>query len=108
MSPEMMHLLSCPCNGTRFKQCGQGGITPSRLACHGMYMSMQGRAWLSRRCSDMTWAVLQEVLTRQAPPGVVLMELHSQKLESNGFPGGALTVLQTLYSLGYTEISHSG
>ena len=45
---------------------------------------------------------------RQTPPGVILLELHSQQLASHGFPGGALAVLQQLHTLGYTEISHSG
>ena len=50
----------------------------------------------------------QEVLLRGTPPGVVLLELHSQRLDSHGFPGGALALLQQLHSLGYTDISHSG
>ena len=36
------------------------------------------------------------------------MELHPQQLEDNGFDGGAVALLEELYSWGYTDVSHSG
>lgn len=52
--------------------------------------------------------LLQDVLKRQVPPGAILLELHPDALDSNGYQGGAVALLQELYNLGYTDISHSG
>ena len=54
------------------------------------------------------WRAMQEVLTRQTPPGVILLELHPHDMEAHGYEGGAVAMLQSLYALGYTDISHSG
>eukprot|EP00884_Botryococcus_braunii_P017341 jgi/Botrbrau1/4290/Bobra.0390s0030.1 len=48
-----------------------------------------------------------EVLRRHAP-GVILVELHPSAVEATGYLGGALRLLQDLYSWGYTDVSHSG
>lgn len=45
---------------------------------------------------------------RKTPPGLIMLELHAQRLDSYGYEGGALALLQRLHSLGYTDISHSG
>lgn len=51
---------------------------------------------------------LQGVLSNDSAPNAVLLELHADKLEQYGYPGGAVAVLQQLYDLGYTDISHAG
>ncbi|KAL3159283.1 hypothetical protein ABBQ32_011245 [Trebouxia sp. C0010 RCD-2024] len=49
---------------------------------------------------------LQEVIM-SSPPSVILMELAPSQMEAVGLADAA-TLLQQLYQLGYTEISHSG
>ena len=49
---------------------------------------------------------LQEVIM-SSPPSVILMELAPSQMDTVGLADAA-TLLQQLYDLGYTEISHSG
>ena len=49
---------------------------------------------------------VQEVITR-SPPSVILLELNPLQMTAVG-AGDAPTLLQDLYALGYTDISHSG
>ena len=72
---------------------------PAAACCLYLY----GPSGLMQSCR-----VVQEVLTRETPPGVILLALHPQQLDSHGYPGGAVAVLQRLHALGYTDISHSG
>ncbi|KAK9792043.1 hypothetical protein WJX73_001872 [Symbiochloris irregularis] len=51
---------------------------------------------------------LKGILSGPDAPSTVLLELYADKLEQYGYPGGAVAVLQHLYDLGYTEISHAG
>lgn len=49
---------------------------------------------------------MQEVITR-SPPSVILLELNPLQAAAVG-SGDAPSLLQHLYDLGYTDISHSG
>lgn len=49
---------------------------------------------------------MQEVIV-SSPPSVILMELAPLQMDAVGLADAA-TLLQQLYDLGYTEISHSG
>lgn len=49
---------------------------------------------------------VQDVIT-QSPPSVILMELTPSQMQVVGMANAA-TLLQQLYDLGYTDISHSG
>jgi len=49
---------------------------------------------------------VQDVIT-QSPPSVILMELTPSQMQAVGLADAA-TLLQQLYDLGYTDISHSG
>ena len=51
---------------------------------------------------------MQDLLERPSPPSVIVLELYPQLLELHGFPGGAVGLLESLWRLGYTDISHSG
>ena len=41
-------------------------------------------------------------------PSVILLELHPALLRENGYPDGALGLLEQLHALGYTDASHAG
>ena len=41
-------------------------------------------------------------------PAVILLELHPALLRDHGYPGGALGLLELLFALGYTDVSHAG
>jgi hypothetical protein len=65
----------------------------------------------------LTWSMCQahmrscggeQEVVRRHPPGVILVELHPTAMEGTGYMGGALRLLQDLYSWGYTDVSHSG
>lgn len=45
---------------------------------------------------------------RVAPPAVVLLELQPHAMARAGYEGGALCLLRTMHSWGYTDVSHSG
>ncbi len=45
---------------------------------------------------------------RMAPPAVVLLELQPHAMTRAGYEGGALRLLRTMHSWGYTDVSHSG
>ena len=49
---------------------------------------------------------VQDVITR-SPPSVILLDLLPAQMAAVGLAGAA-TLLQQLYDMGYTEISHSG
>lgn len=49
---------------------------------------------------------LQDVIA-MSPPSVILMELTPSQMEAVGLADAA-TLLQQLYDMGYTDISHSG
>lgn len=49
---------------------------------------------------------VQDVITR-SPPSVILLELNPLQMTAVG-AGDAPTLLQDLYDLGYTDMSHSG
>jgi hypothetical protein len=42
------------------------------------------------------------------PPAVVLLELQPHAMARAGYEGGALRLLRTMHSWGYTDVSHSG
>lgn len=56
----------------------------------------------------MKFCMAQDILAQDNPPLVIMLELHPGHLDNHGFPGGAPAVLEHLYDLGYTDISHSG
>ena len=60
---------------------------------------------------DSTILLIYEVLAQdvitQSPPSVILMELTPSQMQAVGLADAA-TLLQQLYDLGYTDISHSG
>lgn len=57
-------------------------------------------------CTEHPAHGLQEVIV-SSPPSVILMELAPSQMDAVGLADAA-TLLQQLYHLGYTEISHSG
>ena len=56
--------------------------------------------------SPICEVLVQDVIT-QSPPSVILMELTPSQMQAVGLADAA-TLLQQLYDLGYTVISHSG
>lgn len=42
------------------------------------------------------------------PPAVVLLELQPHAMARAGYEGGALKLLRTMHSWGFTDVSHSG
>ena len=56
--------------------------------------------------SPICEVLVQDVIT-QSPPSVILMELTPSQMQAVGLADAA-TLLQQLYDLGYTDISHSG
>ena len=57
-------------------------------------------------CNPCEMRYMQEVIVA-SPPSVLLMELAPSQMDAVGLADAA-TLLQQLYDLGYTEISHSG
>ena len=55
----------------------------------------------------ITLSLVQEVMSR-SKPAVIIVELHPHAVESTGYEGGALRLLQQMVAWGYTHISHSG
>ena len=56
--------------------------------------------------SPICEVLVQDVIT-QSPPSVILMELTPSQMQAVGLADAA-TLLQQLYDLGYTDVSHSG
>lgn len=56
------------------------------------------------------WCCAQGLMAREAtpPPAVVLLELQPHAMARAGYEGGALRLLRTMHSWGYTDVSHSG
>ena len=71
------------------------------MAWHGIHAQQQGRQVLTH-----VVAPLQDVIA-SSPPSVILMELNPSQMEAVGLADAA-TLLQQLYDMGYTDISHSG
>ena len=41
-------------------------------------------------------------------PHVIMLELHAARMDKLGYAGGALGLVEQLYSLGYTDVYHAG
>ena len=100
---DLLLKITKQCMGTSI--AGFGGVFTYRtLPLH----SLQSRPLFGPVFTIIVLTIAQEVFTGPKPPGVVLLELHPAAMEAHGFEGGAVALLQRLYSLGYTYISHSG
>ena len=60
-----------------------------------------------KACHADSSGLVQSVM-RRSTPGVILVELHPQAVESSGYDGGAVRLLQQVYDWGYTHVSHAG
>ena len=86
----------------------QHSIPDQSIPCHTIGMAWHGihAKQLARQVLTHVVVPLQDVIA-SSPPSVILMELNPSQMEAVGLADAA-TLLQQLYDMGYTDISHSG
>ncbi|CAL8471301.1 g10843 [Coccomyxa elongata] len=89
------------CNRTALRRIGSD-LVPEDVEVGAIRVSVTGwEGWVMEGLAGL-------MARRMAPPAVVLLELQPHAMARAGYEGGALRLLRTMHSWGYTDVSHSG